>query len=37
MNGVNRNPSTLLIFKYMDYERDVKLSEKKTEERFVVK
>jgi hypothetical protein len=37
MNGVNRNPSTLLIFKYKDYEKDVKLSEIKTVETFVIK
>lgn len=37
LNNVNRKPSTLLIFKYKDYEEDVKLTEDKTEETFVVK
>jgi hypothetical protein len=37
LNGVNRKPSTLLIFKYNDFEDEEKLSEDKTEETFVVK
>jgi hypothetical protein len=37
MNGVNRNPSTLLIFKHNDYEEDVKLTEGNTWKSFIVK
>jgi hypothetical protein len=37
MNGVNRNPTTLLIFKYKDIEQEAKLTEDKTEQTFVVK
>ena len=37
LNDVNKNPSTLLIFKHNDFEEDVKLSEAKTEQLFVVK
>lgn len=37
MNGVNRNPSSLLIFKYNEYEEDVKLTEENTEKSFTVK
>jgi hypothetical protein len=37
LNGVNRKPSTLLIFKYKDYEDEERLTEEKTEEIFVVK
>lgn len=36
LNGVNRKPSTLLIFKYKDFEDEEKLTEEKTEETFVV-
>jgi hypothetical protein len=37
MNGVNRKPTVLLIFKYNDYEEDVKLDEENTEHSFTVK
>jgi hypothetical protein len=37
MNGVNRNPSTLLIFKHGDYEEDVKLTEGNPEKSFTIK
>jgi len=37
MNGVNRNPTTLLIFKYKDFEEDVKLTEGNTQKSFSAK
>jgi hypothetical protein len=37
LNGVNRKPSTLLIFKYNNFEDEEKLTEEKTEETFSVR
>jgi|WetSurSiteA1Bulk_404760.scaffolds.fasta_scaffold72267_1 hypothetical protein len=37
LNGVNRNPSNLLIFKYNDFEEEVKLTQEKTYKSFRVK
>jgi hypothetical protein len=37
LNDLNKDPSTLLIFKYKDIEQDVKLTQEKTEEVFLVK
>jgi hypothetical protein len=37
LTGLNKNQSTLLIFKYNDYEEGVKLTPEKTEQTFTVK
>lgn len=37
LNDLNKDPATLLIFKYNDIEQDVKLTQEKTEQEFLVK
>lgn len=37
LNGTNKNHTTLLIFKYNDFEEGVKLTPEKTEQTFMIK
>jgi hypothetical protein len=37
LNDLNKDPATLLIFKYKDIEEDIKLTQEKTEQVFLVK